>query len=142
MRTNSEVSKRIRRWFLVAISASALAAFLLPGAASRAQAPAPAPAPATGDAKAGATVFMTVGCYTCHGTVGQGGVGPRLAPNPLPMAAFANFVRNGTPGWSLLGGMPAFSTAVLSEKDLVNLRAYLASVPAPPPPKDIPLLNP
>jgi ubiquinol-cytochrome c reductase cytochrome c subunit len=138
MRTNSETSKRIRRWFLVAISASALAAFLLQGAASRAQ----APAPATGDAKAGATVFMTVGCYTCHGTVGQGGVGPRLAPNPLPMAAFANFVRNGTPGWSLLGGMPAFSTAVLSEKDLVNLRAYLASVPAPRPPKDIPLLNP
>ena len=140
MRTNSEASKRVRRWFLVAISASALAAFLLPGAASRAQAP--APAPATGDAKAGATVFMTVGCYTCHGTVGQGGVGPRLAPNPLPMAAFANFVRNGTPGWSLLGGMPAFSTAVLSEKDLANLRAYLASVPAPRPPKDIPLLNP
>ena len=140
MRTNSEVSKRIRRCFLAAISASALAAFLLPGAASRAQAP--APAPATGDAKAGATVFMTVGCYTCHGTVGQGGVGPRLAPNPLPMAAFANFVRNGTPGRSLLGGIPAFSTAVLSEKDLANLRAYLASVPAPPPPKDIPLLNP
>ena len=138
MRTNSEASKRIRRWFLVAISASALAAFLLQGAASHAQ----APAPATGDAKAGASVFMTVGCYTCHGTVGQGGVGPRLAPNPLPMAAFANFVRNGTPGWSLLGGMPAFSTAVLSEKDLANLRAYLASVPAPPPPKDIPLLNP
>ena len=97
MRTNSEASKRIRRWFLVAVSASALAAFLLQSAASRAQAPAPAPAPATGDAKAGATVFMTVGCYTCHGTVGQGGVGPRLAPNPLPMAAFANFVRNGTP---------------------------------------------
>ena len=140
MRTNSEASKRIRRWFLVAISASALAAFLLQGATSHAQAQAPAPAP--GDAKAGATVFMTVGCYTCHGTVGQGGVGPRLAPNPLPMAAFANFVRNGTPGWSLLGGMPAFSTAVLSEKDLANLRAYLASVPAPPPPKDIPLLNP
>jgi ubiquinol-cytochrome c reductase cytochrome c subunit len=140
MRTNSEASKRVRRWCLVAISASALAAFLLQGAASRAQAP--VPAPTTGDAKTGASVFMTVGCYTCHGTVGQGGVGPRLAPNPLPMAAFANFVRNGTPGWSLLGGMPAFSTAVLSEKDLVNLRAYLASVPAPPPPKDIPLLNP
>jgi len=39
------------------------------------------------------TLFMTYGCFQCHGTVGQGGnAGPRLAPNPLP-TRHGNFVR-------------------------------------------------
>jgi type IV pilus assembly protein PilQ len=46
---------------------------------------------------------MRVGCYTCHGTVGQGGAGARLAPNTMPLPAMQVWVRGGTPGWSIGG---------------------------------------
>lgn len=106
-------------------------------AVARAQTAKPdAPNPANGKA-----VYMRVGCFTCHGTVGHGGAGARLAPNPLPLATFQAWVRKGTPGWSILGGMPSFSTTVISDKELADVRAYLASLPPPPAAKDVPLLN-
>ena len=95
-----------------------------------------------GSAANGENVFLRVGCFTCHGTVGHGGAGPRLAPNTLPLAGFTTWVRNGTPGWSFGSGMPAFPTSVLSDAELADVRAYLASQPAPPPVTDIPLLAP
>jgi ubiquinol-cytochrome c reductase cytochrome c subunit len=89
----------------------------------------------------GKKAYMQLGCYTCHGTVGQGGAGPSLAPNTVPLAALQQWVRNGTPGWSVASGMPAFSTSVLPDEELVDIRAYLASLPAPPAVKDIQILN-
>jgi ubiquinol-cytochrome c reductase cytochrome c subunit len=97
--------------------------------------------PATGNAQNGKMVFMKAGCYACHGTVGQGGAGARIAPNPLPVAAFSAYVRKGGPNHSVFGGMPAYPPNVLSDSDLVDIRAYLATIPAPPSPKTIPLLN-
>src|SRR5262245_49883659 len=88
----------------------------------------------------GQSAFMRVGCFTCHGTVGHGGAAPRLAPNTLPLAGFTTWVRNGTPGWTIASGMPAFPASVLSDADLADVRAYLASQPAPPPVANIPLL--
>ena len=85
---------------------------------------------------------MRVGCFTCHGTVGHGGAAPRLAPNTLPLAGFETWVRNGTPGWSIMRRMPAFPAAVLGDADLADVRAYLASLPAPPAADDIALLTP
>ena len=32
----------------------------------------------------GKAVYMKMGCWQCHGTVGQGGAGPRIAPDPIP----------------------------------------------------------
>ena len=90
----------------------------------------------------GKTVFMRVGCYTCHGTVGQGGAGARLAPNTIPLAAMQVWVRGGSPGWSIARGMPAFPTTVISDNELADVQAYLASLPAPPKPDDIALLKP
>jgi mono/diheme cytochrome c family protein len=90
----------------------------------------------------GQSAFMRVGCFTCHGTVGHGGAAPRLAPNTLPLAGFTTWVRSGTPGWTIASGMPAFPASVLSDADLANVRAYLASQPGPPPVADIPLLAP
>jgi ubiquinol-cytochrome c reductase cytochrome c subunit len=90
----------------------------------------------------GANVFMRVGCFTCHGTVGHGGAAPKLAPNTLPLPGFATWVRNGTPGWSFGSGMPAFPTTIVSDADLADIRAYLASLPPPPSVDDIPLLAP
>ncbi len=88
----------------------------------------------------GEAVYLRVGCQSCHGTVGHGGAARRLAPNTLPLSAFTAWVRNGTPGWSFLAGMPAFPESVISNGDLSDVRAYLASLPPPPPVRDIPLL--
>jgi ubiquinol-cytochrome c reductase cytochrome c subunit len=89
----------------------------------------------------GQAVFMRMGCYTCHGTVGHGGAGPALAPGTLPLPAFQTWVRNGTPGWSVASGMPAFSRRLLPDAELADVREYLATRPAPRPTKDIALLN-
>ena len=89
-----------------------------------------------GNAENGRHLFMTVGCYQCHGTVGQGGVGPRLAPRPLDLSAFVAFVRK-----PLGRGMPPYASKVLSGSDLADIRAYLETIPEPPPVKSIPLLN-
>jgi mono/diheme cytochrome c family protein len=87
------------------------------------------------DAVKGKATFLRIGCYECHGTVGQGGTGPRLAPRPLPAAGLIAFVRNPT-------RMPPYTAKVVSDADLTDIRAYLATIPAPPPVKDIALLNP
>jgi ubiquinol-cytochrome c reductase cytochrome c subunit len=92
-------------------------------------------------AASGEAVYMRIGCYACHGTVGHGGAGPRLAPNTLPLEAFKTWVRNGSPGWSIARGMPAFSTRVLTDGEVGDIHAYLASLPAPPAAKDIELFD-
>ena len=90
--------------------------------------------PPTGDAVKGKATFLRVGCYECHGTAGQGGTGPHLGPNPRTVESLIAFVRKPT-------GMPAYSPKVLSDADIADIRAYLASVPAPPAVASIPLLN-
>jgi mono/diheme cytochrome c family protein len=88
------------------------------------------------DAEAGREAYERVGCYTCHGYEGQGaGTGPKLAPDPLPYAALSNFVRQTS------GAMPPFTPAVLPEEDLQNIYTYLQSIPQPPDPGDVPLLQ-
>ena len=87
-----------------------------------------------GDATKGKATFLRVGCYACHGTVGQGGTGPHLGPNPRTLEGLVAFVRKPT-------GMPAYSPKVLSDADIADIRAYLSSVPAPVPVVRIPLLN-
>ncbi len=88
----------------------------------------------TGSAENGKQLFFKNGCYECHGTVGQGGTGPRLAPRPLTAAALTAYVRK--PG----AGMPPYSAKVMSDAEAADIRAYLATIPEPP--KDIPLLKP
>jgi ubiquinol-cytochrome c reductase cytochrome c subunit len=90
----------------------------------------------------GKTVYMRVGCYTCHGTVGQGGAGARLAPNTMSLDAMQVWVRGGTPGWSIARGMPAFPPTVISDGELADVQTYLASLPPPPKPDDVALLRP
>jgi mono/diheme cytochrome c family protein len=90
----------------------------------------------------GEATYLRIGCQACHGTVGHGGAARRLAPNTLPLPAFAAWVRNGTPGWSFATGMPAFPPGVVSDMELADIRTYLASLPAPRPVADIPLLAP
>jgi len=88
-----------------------------------------------GDASHGKQLFIAVGCFEFHGTVGQGGVGYRLAPGPLPVAVITAYIRNPA------GEMPPYTSKVVSDKDIADIHAYLASVPAPPKLADIPELN-
>jgi mono/diheme cytochrome c family protein len=91
----------------------------------------------TGDAANGKRLFMTVGCYECHGTTGAGGgpAGPRLAPNPLPFIAVKAKVRTAS------GRMPVFSEAVLKDSEIADIYAYLRSIPTGKSGRDIDLLN-
>jgi mono/diheme cytochrome c family protein len=89
---------------------------------------------AAGNAANGKRVFMKQMCFRCHGTDGQGGAGPRLAPKPISTDQLIKYVRNPT------GQMPPYTNQV-TDAELADIRAYLAGIPAPPPVKDIPLLN-
>ena len=90
---------------------------------------------AGGDAGHGRQLFMADGCYECHGTVGQGGGGRRLAPSPPPAAVIAAYIRRPA------GEMPPYSSKVVSDGDVRDIYAYLASVAPPPKVADIPELK-
>lgn len=95
-----------------------------------------AQSPSAGNPENGKRQFVKLGCYTCHGYQGQGGgAGAKLAPKPISAAALIAYVRHPA------GSMPPFTKKVVSDEDLIDIHAYLASVPAPPPAKDIPLLQ-
>lgn len=84
----------------------------------------------------GKQLFSKYGCYECHGTQGQGTTaGARLAPKPIALAALIAYVRQPK------GQMPPYTAKVVSDAELADIRAYLASIPEPPPAKSIPLLN-
>ena len=84
----------------------------------------------------GKAVFMKAGCWQCHGTVGQGGAGPRIAPDPLAYDTFAAFVRTTS------RAMPPYREKILPDADLADVHAYLQSIPTPANAENIPLLRP
>ena len=91
------------------------------------------------DAANGKALFMTDGCYQCHGTVGQGGryngPAPRVARTELPFEGFVGVLR--TPP----NDMPPFAAGVLSDRQAADIYAYLRALPEPVAARDIPLLN-
>jgi ubiquinol-cytochrome c reductase cytochrome c subunit len=90
-----------------------------------------------GDPAKGKANFERVGCYQCHGHMGQGGrEGPRIAdPVPLAWPALQAWVRTTS------GDMPPYTPKVLSDQELIDIYAYLQSVPKSPDYKAIPLLS-
>jgi mono/diheme cytochrome c family protein len=90
-----------------------------------------------GDAGNGKRVYMAVGCYLCHGTVGQGGrpSGPHIAPNPIPYEVFARLVRRP------VNSMPPYTPVVLSDQDLGDIYAYLVTIPPVIDPKAAAILD-
>jgi len=94
---------------------------------------------AAGDAANGKLIYAKMRCFTCHGRAGQGGAfnypAPALAAIELPVEAFQAFLREPP------NDMPAFSTALLSDKEAADMWAWLHSLPGRKPAKDFPLLN-
>jgi mono/diheme cytochrome c family protein len=93
----------------------------------------------SGDAAKGKSVYLAVGCFTCHGRSGQGGAmnypAPPIAKVEMPAEAFVAFLREAP------NDMPAYSASVLSDKDATDIHAFLQSLPGRKPAKDFPLLN-
>jgi mono/diheme cytochrome c family protein len=87
-------------------------------------------------AENGKVAFVKHGCWQCHGYEAQGGVGPRLAPDPIPFDTLSTFVRTTN------RAMPPFREEILSNEDLADIYAYLQSIPKGLDAKSIPLLNP
>jgi mono/diheme cytochrome c family protein len=74
----------------------------------------------------GRDTFMRVGCYQCHGREAQGAsTGPRLGPNPPPIAAFTRAVR--TPR----NEMPPYGSRILSDAELADIYAFVVTRPRP-----------
>ena len=93
--------------------------------------------PQSGNVANGQRLFMAYGCYACHGTTGAGGgiAGPRIAPAPLPLIGVKSKLRTAS------GRMPVFSEAVLKDSEILDIYAYLLSIPAAKSVRDIELLN-
>jgi mono/diheme cytochrome c family protein len=82
----------------------------------------------------GRKAFIQHGCFSCHGFSGQGGRGARLAQSPIPLQAFAQYVRRPN------RAMPPFGAQV-SDQELADIYAFIKSIPPSPDPKSIPLLT-
>jgi len=98
----------------------------------------PAPLVENGNAENGKRIYVSNGCYECHGREGQGSAqtaAPRIGPPVLSLTAFASYVHQPT------GSMPPYISKVVSNQDLTDIYAFLKSLPPAPAAKSIPLLN-
>ncbi|PYR82623.1 MAG: hypothetical protein DMF87_00840 [Acidobacteria bacterium] len=89
-----------------------------------------------GNAANGRKLFVSFGCYQCHGYEAQGGsAGARLAPRPIPYAQLLKYVRHPT------GEMPPFTEKVVKDSELTDIYAFLRAQPPAPDVDKIPLLK-
>ena len=113
------------------MKAIVLIAMLATGATMLAQTTTPA-----GNTENGKKLFLRDGCWECHGYAGQGSRdGARIANTALTNVQFTRYIRRPT------GAMPAYIDRILSDSEANDIWAYMKSIPASKPAKDIPLLN-
>jgi ubiquinol-cytochrome c reductase cytochrome c subunit len=94
--------------------------------------------PSASDVERGRQLYMDNGCFSCHGTVGQGSDrsgAPKLAPDPYPYEAFRALVR--TPREQ----MPRLDVKHVSDEQLQLMHRFLASLPKGLAAKNIPVLQ-
>jgi mono/diheme cytochrome c family protein len=74
----------------------------------------------------GRLLFVSYGCFQCHGFEGQGGgAGPRISSLATTYTAFEKYLRAPS------GQMPPYTIKVTTDRDLENIYAFLRSLPAP-----------
>jgi mono/diheme cytochrome c family protein len=93
--------------------------------------------PSAGNIQNGKKLYISYGCFECHGRQAEGTSvgGPRLGPNPISFPAFSKYIRQPT------GQMPPFTLKVTSDADLADIYAFLQSLPHPPKADSIPALK-
>ena len=124
--------------FLAFISAATL--LLVLGTIARPGTASPIPQeekPPAGNVQNGKKLYISYGCFECHGRQAEGTSvgGPRLGPNPISFPAFSKYIRQPT------GQMPPFTMKVASGADLADIYAFLQSLPQPPKADSIPALK-
>ena len=88
-----------------------------------------------GNVANGKKLFETIGCFQCHGYVGQGGAaGPKLL-DPIPYPAFIVQLR--TPRQV----MPPYTERVLTDQQVADIYAHVKTFPLPPDPSTISILK-
>jgi mono/diheme cytochrome c family protein len=95
----------------------------------------PQSATPAGNPQAGKDLYLRYSCYACHGYDGHGGAGARLVPMRMTGERFTAYVRG-----PRTAQMPTYSTQLLTDAQLADVRAYIKSLPVSPEAKDIPLL--
>ncbi len=94
---------------------------------------------ASGDVANGQRAYLRSGCMYCHGRAGQGGAmngrAPPLAKTAMPFEGFRLVVRES------LRDMPAFTAAVLPDKDLADIYGFVQTLSGRRDVKDIAILN-
>ena len=127
---------KIFRWFIFVAPVVVAEVLILNGTGlvgQAAQVSKPSEAQA-GNAENGKRIFIKYGCYECHGREGQGSAvsGPRVGPDPVPFEVFAQYMRKPA------GEMPPYTDKVLSDQELIDIYAFLRSLPQPALVKTIP----
>jgi mono/diheme cytochrome c family protein len=92
-----------------------------------------------GDAAAGKRIYLSTGCFYCHGSSGQGGAyngtAPVLAKTAMPFMGFMFQLR--TPS----SEMPAYVESVMPDQQVADIYAFLQALPGRREVKDIPILK-
>jgi mono/diheme cytochrome c family protein len=94
--------------------------------------------PSSANARNGERLYISYGCYECHGNEGQGSTqtaASRIGPIQIPFAPFVAYIRQPT------AQMPPYSAKSVSDAELADIYAFLLTRSTPPAAKSIPLLN-
>jgi ubiquinol-cytochrome c reductase cytochrome c subunit len=131
------MKKQLLFTFAFAWAAAVILAWAIPVAfAQQTQTPQQSANAPQGNAANGRKLFVSFGCYQCHGYEAQGGsAGPRLAPRPIPYAQLMKYVRHPT------GEMPPFTEKTVKDAELTDIYAFLRAQPPAPDVDKIPLLK-
>ena len=94
--------------------------------------------PSSANPQNGQRLYVSFGCYECHGYQGQGSVqtgGSRIGPPQIPYSGFVTYVRQPT------GQMPPYTSKAASDAKLADIYVFLQLRPKASPSKTIPMLN-
>jgi mono/diheme cytochrome c family protein len=94
--------------------------------------------PSSANPQDGQRLYVSFGCYECHGYEGQGSLqtgGSRIGPPQVPYSGFVAYVRHPT------GQMPPYTSKAVSDSQLANIYVFLQSRPQAPLSDTIPLLR-
>jgi len=94
--------------------------------------------PTSANPQDGQHLYVSFGCYECHGYQGQGSIqtgGSRIGPPQIPYSGFVVYVREP------IGQMPPYTSKAASDAQLADIYVFLQSFPKARPSKAIPVLN-